>query len=117
MAIFKLVEGLTYAALAAADLRLKLNHIATIDAAGLIALCGNDAKALGTIFEVGDEGEPVSVQMGGIAKVVASAAIAAGARVACDANGQAKTGTTNPLGIALAAAGAANVVIPVALVN
>ena len=80
-------------------------------------LAGADEKALGTLFEAGDEGAAVSVQMGGIAKIVASAAITVGARVGVAAGGLAKSGTTNPVGLALSGASGANSVISVALVQ
>lgn len=117
MAIFKLVEGLTYAADAAADLSDSINRFCKLDSNGEVVLCGDNEKPIGSIFEGAELGQPASIQMGGICKVVASAAIAAGARVACAANGQAKTSTgTNPVGIALNAAGAAGVLVSVAMV-
>lgn len=122
MATMKVHESFLYAAEADADLRTKLNFICKVSSDGEIALCGNDEKALGTIYEVnltataGQLG-PVTVQFGGIAKVVAGAAITAGARVACDGNGKAKTGTTNPLGIALTGSNGDLEVIDVALVK
>ena len=116
MAIFKLVEGLTYAADAAVDLSSSLNRLCVINSDGEVALCGADAKAIGSIFEPGELGQPVSIQMGGICKVVAGEVIAAGDRVNSIANGLLGQGTTNPVGIALNG-GAIGTVISVAMVN
>jgi hypothetical protein len=80
-------------------------------------LCGDNAKPLGTLLEAAALNGPASVSMGAILKVVASAAISKGDRVACAAGGLAKTGTTNPAGIALSSAAAANEVISVAMVG
>ena len=101
MAGFKLVEGLTYAADAGADLSSSINRFCKLDSNGDVVLCGADEKALGAIFEAGGLGAPISVQLGGICKVVSSGNITAGARVASAASGLAKSGTTNPVGIAL----------------
>lgn len=117
MAIFKLVEGLTHAVLAAADLSSSLNYFVKLDSNGEAVLCGDNEKPLGTVFEAAALGGAVSIQTGGIAKVVAGAAIAAGARVACGAGGKAKTSTgTNPVGIALGAAAGDGSVISVDMV-
>lgn len=122
MAIQKLVEGLTYAAEAGEDLTGDLNKFVKLDNNGRVVLCGNDEKPLGTLFEEaavdasGTERGAASVQLGGIAKVIAGGVIAAGARVACGANGLAKAGTTNPAGIALSAATGSGSVISVALI-
>jgi uncharacterized protein DUF2190 len=117
MAIFKLVEGLTYAADAAVDLSNSLNRFCVINSDGEVALAGNEEKPIGTIFEAAAIGGPVSIQMGGICKVVVGAvAIAAGARVNSGANGVAETGTVNPVGIALNAA-APGAIVSVAMVG
>lgn len=117
MAIFKLPEAHTYAALAGADLSSSLNHFVKLNSSGQVVLCGNDEKPLGSLFEAAALGGAASVQTGGICKVVASAAIAAGARVACAANGEAKTSTgTNPVGIALNAVSAQGEVVSVDMV-
>jgi hypothetical protein len=117
MAGYKLVEGLTYAAPAGEDLSQSLNRFVKINSDGDVVLAGADEKALGTLFEAAALGAMASVQIGGIAKAIASAAIAKGARVAVAANGLAKTGTTNPAGIALNGPSAANEVVSVALVG
>lgn len=51
-------------------------------------------------------GERVLVHSGGVQRPVASAAIAAGDQVQAAADGQAATGTTAPIGLALTAAAA-----------
>src|SRR5882672_779624 len=101
MAIFKLVEGLTYAANAASDLSDKVNYAAKIDASGLIALTTTDDKALGTIFEAADLGYPATVQFGGICKAIASLAMLPGVRVQSATVGKVKTGSTNPMGVSV----------------
>jgi hypothetical protein len=120
MAIFKVTESLTYAEEAAADLTTSLNLFAKVDANGKIVLAGSGEKVLGTIFEVPLAAVapfgPATVQFGGIAKVKAGAAVAAGARVQSDGAGKAITLAAGiSAGIALVAANAANEVIPVAL--
>lgn len=117
MSIFKLVEGLTYAVEAGADLSSSLNRFVKINSSNLAVLAGNGDKVLGTLFEVANLGGPASIQFGGIAKVIAGAQIAAGATVQSDANGAAITlAAGTAAGIALFAAAAAGEVIPVALV-
>lgn len=117
MAIFKLVEGLTYAVEAGADLSTSLNRFIKINSSGLAVLAGNGDKALGTLFEVAGLGGPASIQFGGIAKVIAGAAITAGAEVQSDANGAAITlAAGKAAGISLDGASAAGVVTAVALV-
>lgn len=117
MAVFKLVEGLTHATIAAADLSSSLNLFAKLDSSGEAVLCGDNEKPLGSIFEAADLGGAVSIQTGGICKVIAQAAIAAGARVACGTSGKAKTSTgTNPVGIALNAVTADGEVVSVDMV-
>lgn len=118
MAINKLAEGFTYAAPAGADLSSSINLLVKVDSAGEIVLCGDNEKPLGALYEAAALGAPASVYWASIIKVPASAAIAAGARVACAANGQAKTSTgTNPIGIALNAAGAAGAMVSIAMVG
>lgn len=118
MAIFKLVEGLTYAVEAGADLSSSLNRFIKINSSNQAVLAGSGDKVLGTLFEVAALGGPASIQFGGIAKVVAGAAITAGSRVQSDGNGAAITLAAGvSAGIALFAAAAAGEVIPVALVG
>ena len=69
----------------------------------------NDANVAGPLYQPVAANELGTVTMIGIATLVASAAIAEGAKLSAAANGQAKTRTaSNPvIGRALAAAGAA----------
>lgn len=122
MATMKVHESFLYAAEADEDLRTKLNYFVKISADGEIALAGANEKVFGTVYEVNLTGTagsygPVTVQFGGIAKVVAGAAIAAGAEVSSDASGKAVTAGTNKVGVALIAAAADGDVIEVALIG
>ena len=118
MAINKLAEAFTYAADAGEDLSNSLNCLAKVNSDGELVLCGDNEKPLGAIYEVAALGAPASVYWASIIKAPAAAAIAAGARVACGANGRAKTSTgTNPIGIALNEAGAAGVMVSIAMVG
>jgi hypothetical protein len=118
MAIFKLVEGLTYAVEAGADLSAGLNRFVKINSSKLAVLCGSGDKVLGTVFEVAASAGPVSIQFGGIAKVVAGAAITAGAQVQSDGNGAAITlAAGKAAGVSLDGASAAGVITAVALVS
>lgn len=120
MATMKVPESFLYAAEADADLRTKLNFLAKISADGEIALAGANEVCLGTIVEVNLNGAapfgPVTVQFGGIAKVVAGGTVAAGVLVSSDAAGKAVSGGTNAIGISLVAA-VANDVFEIALVR
>lgn len=63
-------------------------------------------------------GQAVTVATQGVSNMMAGAAVAAGAAVTCDSTGRAITGTPGTdqiFGIALAAASAANTLIPVLL--
>jgi len=117
MAGFKLDEAWTFAAAAGADLSSSVNRFVKLNSSGEVVLCGADEKPLGTLFEAAALGAAASVAMGAILKVVASAAISKGDRVASAASGKAKTGTTNPAGIALTSAAADGEVISVAMVG
>lgn len=117
MAFFKLDETWTHAAPAGEDLSTALNKFVKMDSNGNYVLAGADEKAVGTVFEAAALNAPVSVAMGAICKVIASAAIAKGARVKVAAGGLAVTGTTNPAGVALTSAAAAGEVISVAMIG
>lgn len=117
MAGFKLDEAWTFAGIAGEDLSDAVNKLVVMNSDGEIVLAGSTEKALGTVFEAADEGAAVSVAMGAILKVVASAAIAKGARVMAAAGGLGVTGTTNPVGIALTSCSAEGEVISVAAVG
>lgn len=120
MATMKVHESFLYAAEADADLRTHLNKFCKISSDGEIALAGANEKVFGTIYEVNLSGSvpygPVTVQFGGIAKVVAGGTVAAGDEVSSDADGEAVTGGTNKVGVALTAGGD-NEVIEVALIG
>jgi hypothetical protein len=116
MAGFKLDEAWTVAGVAGEDLSAKVNYLVKMNSSGEIVLAGANEKALGTLFEAGPAGAAVSVAMGSILKVVASAAIAKGARVNVAAGGLGVTGTTNPVGVALSSCANALEVISVAAV-
>lgn len=119
MARAQVNEGFLVALEAGADLTDAVGKIVKVDANGAAVLCGADEKALGVVYENSLASSapygPVTVQFAGIARVRASAAITAGATVAVAAGGLAKTGTTNPIGIALTGATQAGEVISVAL--
>jgi len=117
MAIEMVVEGLTYAQNAGADLSAKLFYIAKVDTDEDIVLCGSGEAALGVIREANVQDKPVSIQTGGIAKVSAGAAFNAGVMVASDGNGQAILATTGmySIGMALTAAGAQHEIVSVRL--
>jgi len=119
MALHKLVEGLTWTAEAGADLRTHLNKFVTINANGEAVLPSSGAAVVGTIYEVNLSGSapygPVTIQLGGVAKVVAGGTISAGQEVEVGANGTAVAKTSGVVvGIALAS-GASGEVIPVLL--
>jgi hypothetical protein len=122
MATFKVHESLTWACEAGADLTGSLNRLVKLQADGTVVLAGSAEKALGPIIEVplsataGRYG-PASIQIGGIAKISAAGAIPAGTRVQATTNGQITPGTTNPVGVTLETAGAANVLVAVAMIG
>lgn len=120
MATFKVPEAFTYAAEAGADLTAGLNLLAKLQADGTAVLAGDGDKAFGTIIENCLQSTvpygPVSLQFGGIAKCVASAAIQAGNRVQAAASGKVKVGNANPIGMAIETVSAANQLLGVALI-
>lgn len=103
---------------AAADLSTKMGHFVKITGARTVGLCtvlGEDAY--GVLVNKPKAGQAAAVRRLGVAPVVASAAIAAGAKVTVAANGQAVTcavGQT-PHGTAVDAAGQAGDIIGVDL--
>lgn len=113
MATYKIPEAFLITVPAGTDL-LTPNLLVKI-ASGAAALAGGDEKAIGVIVEGAKAGEPVTVQIGGVAKVVASGAISAGAVVASAGSGKVKGGTTNPVGVAIETATADGNIIAVAL--
>lgn len=117
MAVFKLVEGLTYSGIAGENLTGKLNRFVSLNSSLEVVLAAENAVPIGTLFEEGPLGAAVSVQCGGIAKVIVDTAVSTPSTlVSVGAAGGAKpAGSTGVAGVALAA-GAANVVIPVLFV-
>ncbi len=117
MSIFKYSEGLSYARNAGADLSGDLNKIAHVDADGDIVLAGAGEHAIGTIYEAAVEDKPVTIQFGGIAKVICGGTVTAGQRVASDASGLAvNAGSAGDFEIGTAlTSGLVNEVIPVML--
>lgn len=112
MAITKIHESLVHAGNAGADLSDKLHYFAKIDTAGNIVLCGDGEAALGTIIEAAGQDNPVTVQFGGIGKVVAGGSITAGSRIASDAAGKAVVAAVGDyeVGTALTSADANDIV-------
>lgn len=111
MATMKYVESLSYARNAGADLSEKLNFFAKVDTDGDIVLAGDGEAVLGTIYEAAIENKPVTVQFGGIGKVIAAESITAGAIIASDNAGKAVAAAAGDfvVGIALTGADAGDV--------
>lgn len=111
--------GLSHARPAGADLSDKLYYLAKLSSSETFVLAGLGEAAFGAITEGAVSAKPVSVQYGGIAKVKAGAAIAAGAEVQSDASGKAITATNTGyvVGKALQQAAADGEIIAVALVH
>lgn len=120
MATAMVNEGLLWAGEAGADLTDAVGKLVKPTSSGFV-LGGADEKVLGVVYEASLSSSapygPVTVQFGGVARVVAGGAISVGAVVACGANGKAKAGTTNPIGIALSKATTDGDVISVALIG
>lgn len=91
MAVSKHSESANHAAPAGEDLTGKLNYFAKLNGDGEIVLCGDGEPMLGTITEENVENASASVHFGDILKVVAAAAINAGALVSSAAGGKANT--------------------------
>lgn len=89
MAIKKVVEGLTYARNAGADLSEKLHYFGKIDTDGDIILAADGGPVAGVIIEAAAENYPATIQFGGIGKVICAEAITPGAILASDTNGKA----------------------------
>lgn len=116
MAINKVVEGLTYAAEGAVDHSSNLHKIATINSSEKVALCGDGAIPLGVLTEVDIADRPVTVQFGGIAKVLLGGTVNAGGVVASGAAGTGVAAAVNDFGLGIALrGGVSGDIIPVAL--
>ena len=108
-----------YAAPAAVDLTGKLNYFGVINSDGEIDLAADGALVVGTITEEAALGGDATLSTGFILKVVAGAAITAGAKVASDGAGMAKTAATGNfiVGVALNSPGAAGVMCEVLVLH
>lgn len=122
-------NGVDFTLLAAADLRTKQFHFVKVDSNGKAALAALGENAIGVLQNKPNTGEAATIRVSGRSKVVADAAIAAGALLKSSADAQAATAaaaTTNTsdagaaadaligshvVGIALTAAAAAAEVI------
>ncbi len=93
---------------AAADLSTKQYFLMAIDGNGQAAVAGDGVPAYPLQDDPDAQGKAASLGFSGTSKVVAGAAIAAGADVASDANGKAKTSASGDhiLGVALEPAAA-----------
>jgi hypothetical protein len=107
MATMKINESFLWAGEADADMRSNLNKFAKLSTDGEVALAGANEKVLGTIVEVNLNASapfgPVTVQMEGIAKVIAGGTVSIGDEVSSDASGKAVTGGTQKAGTAMTA--------------
>lgn len=94
---------------AAADLSAKVHYLVKISAADAVNLAGVGDTAVGVLGNDPTAGQPAEVLVGIILPVVAGEAIAAGASIAPDATGRARTAVTDDhiVGIAVSAAAAA----------
>lgn len=119
MAYEQVVEGLTVAQNAGADLSAKLFYLCKVDTDEDIILAGDGEAVLGVIREAAASGSPVSVQVAGFAKVIAGATFNAGVKVASDSDGKAVLATSGEyaFGMAMQAAGAANEIVTVLLIQ
>lgn len=105
---------------AGADLSAAQFKAVSVDANGEAVVAGAGDFAVGVLQNNPGLGELATVQIAGISKMKADAAVAAGARIASSADGEAATSTVatdNSIGIALAAAAGAGEIIPVLVVH
>ncbi len=103
---------------AAADLTAAQHRFVSVDSNGAAALTGAAGRMDAVVENNPDIDQAASLMgPGSIAKVEASAAIAAGASVGSAANGQARTAVTNDFiaGVALNAVGASGELVSVFL--
>jgi hypothetical protein len=111
------IPGFTLGTLtAAADLSTKEHRFVAASGTG-VGVAGAGADILGVLNNKPVQGAACTIIVDGVAKVVAEGAIAYGAEVMVGAAGGAvtATATNQAVGIALAAAAAANEVIPILL--
>ena len=109
------VPGRTVTKLAAADLRSHQYRFMVLNSSGRAAVPGAGNRVFGVLQNAPNSGEAATIMEEGISKVVASAAIAAGAAVATTNDGRAVTAATgnNVAGQAQTAAGGAGEIIAV----
>lgn len=112
MAVQKTDGLFTLTGESASDLTGKEFYFAARDANGKFTLAGDGGAIVGVISEGRATGYHTSVNTGGnpILKAIAGSAIARGDAVQSDANGKAKTGSTNSIGTAINAAAAGEMV-------
>lgn len=114
MAWEQVVEGLEWAENAGANLAGKVHYIVKYDTNGAIVLAAAATdKILGVLREDGASGKPVTVQFGGVGKVIAGGTIAAGDLLTSDGSGQAVATTSagnRIIGIALMAADSGDII-------
>lgn len=106
MATSKLPDAHSWSALANVDLSGKLHYLAKIGTNGKIDLCGAGGVCIGNLYEVAEADRSVSVQFGGIGKVIAGATIVAGDRIMSDSAGKATPATAGNWGVGVALTGA-----------
>ncbi len=118
------IPGIVATLISAADYSATPYRLVYVSAADTVTRCANASlpaqRPIGILTdEVGAaSGDPVSVQMGGIAKLEAGAAIAAGAAVCTESDGKGVATTTAAdfcVGIALEAASGDGVIFSVAM--
>lgn len=114
MAIQQVIESQLYARNAGADLSAKLHYLGHVDTDGDIVLAGAGDVSIGSIFEAAAANKPVTVQTGGIMKVlIGTGGITAGVGVKPEAGGTGVAGTAAGsinVGIALESGAAGTVV-------
>jgi hypothetical protein len=105
---------------AGADLRTAQYKAVKINSSGQAVLAAAGDFAIGILQNKPNTGEAATIQIHGISKASADAAITAGVRVTPSADGQLVTSTVatdNTIGVALEGAGAAGVIFPLLLLQ
>lgn len=104
---------------ASADLSAKQWLFVKVSGAGTVTVCAASTDVpVGVLQNKPTSGQEAEIDMDGITKVVAGAAVSAGAEVMSDANGKAITAATagnRIAGVALSAAGGAGEIIAIKL--
>ena len=111
------IPGHTNTLLAAADLSSSQYRFVAENSSGRAAVPSAGVQCIGVLQNAPASGRAGTIMVDGVSKVEASAAITAGDKVACTANGRAATVTTGQyiLGIARTTAGGAGEYIAVQL--